>query len=110
MIVSLAAFACRWVAHRPVAPALFPDELAQVERFLRENPELGSVYDAHSSSVVRRVLLPRTRNHLYYRYRVDRDELTVLAPAEHVVLLDDSSRTATRAAFSTVLGRATTSL
>jgi hypothetical protein len=40
---------------------------------------LGVIYAAHKSGEVRKILLTRTNNHLYYRYRADRDELTVLA-------------------------------
>jgi plasmid stabilization system protein ParE len=68
-----------WVEHRPSAPVLFLDELAGAERRLRTKPTLGSVYRAHKSGVVRRVLLTRTNHHLYYRYLAERDELTVLA-------------------------------
>ncbi len=68
-----------WVENRPSARALFLDELASVERLLRENPTFGAVYSPHKSRVVRRVLLSGTQKHLYYRYRSDRDELTVLA-------------------------------
>ena len=68
-----------WFENRPAARALFLDELAQAEYLLRGNPTLGLVYAAHKSGVVRRVLLTRTRHHLYYRYRLDREELMVLA-------------------------------
>ena len=68
-----------WVDNRPAAPALLLDELASVERLLRENPSLGTTYSPHKSGAVRRVLLSGTQKHLYYRYRPDRDELVVLA-------------------------------
>ncbi len=68
-----------WAENRPAAPALFLDELAGAERRLRAKPTLGLVWTEHKSGVVRRVLLVRSRHHLYYRYRPDREELTVLA-------------------------------
>ncbi len=67
-----------WSENRPAARGLFLDELATAERHLRTNPELGSVYSEQKTGTVRRVLLPKTHHHLYYRYRADRDELTVL--------------------------------
>jgi hypothetical protein len=58
---------------------MFLDEVDQVELMLRTNPEIGIVYAAHKSGFIRRVLLPRTEYHLYYRFRADRDELMVLS-------------------------------
>jgi len=49
------------------------------ESLLRSDSTFGLVYESHKSGTVRRVLLARTGHHLYYRYRTDRDELTVLA-------------------------------
>src|SRR5580658_4029844 len=37
---------------------------------LRDSPSLGVVYVAHKSGVVRRVLLTRTKRHVYFRLRV----------------------------------------
>jgi plasmid stabilization system protein ParE len=68
-----------WVDNRPSAQALFLDELSSAERLLREDPLFGAAYVPHKSGAVRRVLLSGTQKHLYYRYRPDRDELTVLA-------------------------------
>ena len=68
-----------WLEHRPSAHGLFLEELAAAEKQLRAVPELGSIYSEHPTGVVRRVLLPRTRHHLYYRYQPRCDELTVLA-------------------------------
>ena len=68
-----------WAENRPAARGLLLDELAAAEQQLRSAPELGIVYAEHKSGKVRRVLLPKTHHHLYYRYRPDRDELIVLA-------------------------------
>jgi plasmid stabilization system protein ParE len=55
------------------------EELYEVERRLRDSPSLGVVYADHKSGVVRPVLLARTRRHVYFRLRAERDELVVLA-------------------------------
>jgi plasmid stabilization system protein ParE len=67
-----------WVEHRSNARWLFIDELDRAERLLR-NPEIGVAYAAHRRDVVRRLLLPQSEHHLYYRYRAKRGELLVLA-------------------------------
>jgi plasmid stabilization system protein ParE len=58
---------------------LFLEELYKVERRLRDSPLLGVVYVAHKSGVVRRVLLVRTKRHVYFRFRAEKSELVVLA-------------------------------
>lgn len=76
-----------WAKNRPAAPALFLDELAEAERNLRTSPESGTVFAVQKAGVARRVVLPETRHHLFFRYRRDRNELLVLAvwgaPREH---------------------------
>lgn len=67
-----------WVENRPDAPALFLDELSSARQLFRVSPELGSIYAEQKAGLVRRVLLARTGHHLYYRYRPERRELTVL--------------------------------
>jgi len=68
-----------WSKNRPSSPGLFLEELYEVERRLRDSPTLGVVYAAHKSGLVRRVLLARTKRHVYFRFRAERDELVVLA-------------------------------
>jgi plasmid stabilization system protein ParE len=58
---------------------MFLDELAAVERRLREHPAAGIAFATHRTGVVRRVLLRGTKHHLYYRYRAEREEIVVLA-------------------------------
>ena len=67
-----------WTGNRPASRSLFLDELDSAERLLRDNPEAGKFYATTRNGVVRRVLLAQTENHIYYRYRADRDELVVL--------------------------------
>lgn len=57
---------------------MFLDELAEAERILRQTPEAGLAYATHRTGVVRRLLLPGTKHHLYYRHRSDRNEIMVL--------------------------------
>lgn len=67
-----------WIENRAAAPTLLLDELAEAEQRLRENPEVGVVYARHRTGDVRRLLLPSSGYHVYYRYRRDRAELVVL--------------------------------
>ncbi len=68
-----------WLEHRPAVRMLFLEELERAEQRLRETPTLGVVYTQHRTGAVRRVLLPSSHHHLYYRYQPSRDLLTVLA-------------------------------
>jgi plasmid stabilization system protein ParE len=68
-----------WIEHRPAARGLFLEELAVAEQQLRAAPEVGSTYMEHPGGAIRRLLLPRTHHHLYYRHQPDREVLTVLA-------------------------------
>ncbi len=55
-----------WRANRPSASGLFADELAEARSLLATTPELGSPYVERQGVLVRRVLLLRSRNHVYY--------------------------------------------
>lgn len=55
-----------WRAHRPDAKALFAEELRDVQRRLSEKPDLGLVFVHRGGVAVRRLLMERTRNHVYY--------------------------------------------
>ncbi len=67
-----------WIENRPSAPTMFLDELFEAEQQLRANPEIGIVYARHRTGDVRRLLLPRSGYHLYYRYQRARDLVMVL--------------------------------
>lgn len=58
-----------WRDNRAAAPTMFLDELEQAEQRLRDNPEVGTVYARHRTGDVRRLLLPGSGHHLYYRYQ-----------------------------------------
>jgi plasmid stabilization system protein ParE len=55
-----------WLEHRPAAPNLFVDELGAALRKLGAMPHIGARYEAAALPEMRRVLLPRTRHHVYY--------------------------------------------
>ena len=55
-----------WRANRPVAPTLFEDELTQAIETLCEQPHAGTVYDPVAAARVRRLLLPKSEQHVYY--------------------------------------------
>jgi plasmid stabilization system protein ParE len=52
-----------WREHRPAAPSLFAEELEEALRRLAEAPASTVRYPPRPG--VRRLLLPRTRHHLY---------------------------------------------
>jgi plasmid stabilization system protein ParE len=66
-----------WRQNRPAVPDAFEQELnAALERIV-QSPGLGSLYERVDMEVpVRRVLLPKTKNHVYYA--VEGTELVVL--------------------------------
>ena len=55
-----------WRRNRQAAPMLFEDELKGVVERLKQQPTLGGVYQTVDGEVVRRALLPRTAQHVYY--------------------------------------------
>jgi plasmid stabilization system protein ParE len=56
-----------WRANRPAATTLFDDELRAALDQIRAAPQLGSSYLVTSGEEHRRLLLPKTRYHVYYR-------------------------------------------
>jgi len=68
-----------WRKNRPTAPRLFRDEVSAAIDLLANSPRSGAPFDDARIVGVRRLLLPRTRYHVYYAYNVQTDELTVLA-------------------------------
>jgi plasmid stabilization system protein ParE len=56
-----------WSEHRKGSPDLFETELGAALERIVATPNIGSVYEGANLEVpVRRVLLPRTKNHVYY--------------------------------------------
>jgi plasmid stabilization system protein ParE len=56
-----------WSENRPDAPECFDQELAVVVDQIKVGPQIGNVYQVESSHVHRRLLMPVTRFHVYYR-------------------------------------------
>jgi hypothetical protein len=57
-----------WEQHREKAPRLFVEELAAVVAKLREGADKErQQYAARSGRIIWRLLMPKTRTHVYYR-------------------------------------------
>lgn len=80
MTVQLAARAMReaergslwWRENRPAARLLFDDELGRALDQIKLEPNVGVPYTARSGRAYRRLLMPATRYHVYYRMEHDR--------------------------------------
>ncbi len=67
-----------WQRNRPAAPGLFDQELAAALDRIEQLPGSGRAYGEGNLGVpVRRLLLPRTLNHVYYA--VDGQDVIVLS-------------------------------
>ena len=66
-----------WRDHRPAAATLFIDELRAGLAQIRAMPDSGMPYQSCYGRRVRRVLLPRTRQFLYYSVDPARTEILV---------------------------------
>lgn len=64
-----------WRQNRPSATSLFTDELGEALRLLQHAPAAGESFGPWAEYGVRRLLLPRTRYHVYYA--CDRDMVVV---------------------------------
>ena len=68
-----------WEQHREKAPRLFVEELATFVAKLREGADQErQQYGARGGRIIWRILMPRTRNHLYYRLNEAEHEVEVL--------------------------------
>ena len=65
-----------WRANRPRVPELFAQELEQAKRNLASQPDMGRPYRTVAGDMVRRVLLPKTVQYVYYS--VDEGTETVI--------------------------------
>ncbi len=66
-----------WAGHRPEAPTLFVDELQCVFEAICERSDAGIAWPTARRPKLRRILMPRTENHVYFQ--VDEDGETVYA-------------------------------
>jgi hypothetical protein len=68
-----------WEQHRDKAPRLFVEELATIVGKLRAGADSErQQYAVRGRRVIWRVLMPRTRNHVYYRVDEAAGEIEVL--------------------------------
>ena len=58
-----------WLRNRPAVPALFEQELIATFDSIIAMPTIGADYRADFDVQVRRVLMPKTRNHVYFTVR-----------------------------------------
>lgn len=68
-----------WRGNRPKAPALLLEELWTAQKRLAEFPDAGNLVRRRGFPGLRRLVLRRTRYHVYYRYFPEQDEVWVLA-------------------------------
>ena len=66
-----------WRKNRPAARFLFDEELRVVLDRIRAAPQLGNAYVAMAEREHLRMLMPRTRHHVYYR--IVSDEVRVVS-------------------------------
>lgn len=65
-----------WRENRPAASDTFARELNEARFLLANTPEMGSPYQERHGALIRRVLLPKSRNQLYYE--IDRPNGVVM--------------------------------
>jgi hypothetical protein len=68
-----------WREQRPAARDLFARELAEARTMLLTARGAGVKYTTKSGKIVRRVLMPKTRNHIYFEIDEIRQLVVVLA-------------------------------
>jgi len=68
-----------WRANRPSAPDLFAQELRAARELLSNSPEVGLRRWHKMIPGLRRLLLPKSRYHVYYAHNARREEVLILA-------------------------------
>src|SRR6266568_1934884 len=68
-----------WRERRPAARGLFAQELADVLTLVTRTPGVGTTYRTSSGKTLRRVLMPKTKNHVYFEVDLARDQVIVHA-------------------------------
>ena len=68
-----------WEQHREKAPRLFVEELATIVAKLRNGvDDERQQYAARGGRIIWRALMPKTRNHVYYRVNEAAKEVEIL--------------------------------
>jgi hypothetical protein len=68
-----------WREHRPAAPQVFALEVADALDLLEVTPTIGVHYAQRDGRTIRRLLLPRSRYHLYFTHDEAADVVEVRA-------------------------------
>ena len=68
-----------WRSNRPAAPDLFWRELEAAVELLQTSPLIGPVYAAAPVSGVRRMLIGRSRHHVYWEFDASLRTVTITA-------------------------------
>ena len=58
-----------WLENRDKAPELFEEELVAVYGIILSEPALGQTYTISRGRRIQRMLMPRTKNHVYYHQK-----------------------------------------
>lgn len=68
-----------WRENRKDAADLFAQELEAARRAIGASPEIGTPYVERQGTLVRRVFMPKTQNHVYYEIDRARGVVMILA-------------------------------
>lgn len=69
-----------WKKHRQKAPRLFAEELRSIRQRIGDKPDLGQVYTImRGGVVVRRVLMDKTRTHVFYEVMENERMIMIVA-------------------------------
>jgi hypothetical protein len=68
-----------WRENRPAARDLFAREMAEARALLSATPDVDVPFTERQGVIVRRLLLPRTQNHLYYEVDENDGMVMILA-------------------------------
>jgi plasmid stabilization system protein ParE len=68
-----------WAENRPAAPSLFAQEFRDTLEYIARNPGVGTSWPTPRRPDLRRVLMPRTKHHVYFRVDVPKQVVQVLA-------------------------------
>jgi plasmid stabilization system protein ParE len=68
-----------WIEHRPQAPGLFTGELQSVFEAICERSDAGIGWPTARRPKLRRILMPRSENHVYFQVDDDGETVYVLS-------------------------------
>jgi plasmid stabilization system protein ParE len=74
-----------WRANRPASPALFEDELEAAFARIVDTPGTVPIYHRAKDQEYRRLLLPRSRYHLFFTLRAEEPAAVIVLAVWHAV-------------------------